>query len=268
MMIKKILINLFEKLGFAVKFYNLRKYNKFKVSSDKQNLDLFNTPTGKYYLPSYLKKDTVAQTIKSGEIFEKEIIEVAKKYIKENQSILDIGANYGQMTVVLSKHVAKLGNGVVYSFEAEPFVGEILSHNIQLNECNNVKKVLKAVYHKNAEKLFFPNPDFKKFSAFGSYGIDPAAKNGRTVETITIDSLNIQEPICFIKVDIQGCDLFALQGAVETIKRYKPVIIFEFEEQFQEEFNTTFNDYVEFVRSIDYKFVSTHMNINFLIMPN
>ena len=80
-------------------------------------------------------------------------------------------------------------------------------------------------------------------------------------------SLQIKEPISFIKVDIQGCDLFALQGAKETILKNKPAIIFEYEEQFQEEFNTTFNDYVEFVKSINYKFVKTYMDINYLVVP-
>ena len=44
-------------------------------------------------------------------------------------------------------------------------------------------------------------------------------------------------------------------------------IIFEYEEQFQEEFNTSFQDYVDFVLSIDYKFLKTIQGINYLIVP-
>ena len=70
-----------------------------------------------------------------------------------------------------------------------------------------------------------------------------------------------------MKVDVQGSDLFAMQGAVETIKRNKMPILFEFEQQFQEQFGTTFQDYVEFVDSIGYKFASTVNLTNYLIVP-
>jgi len=267
-MIKKFLISVFKKLGFTVKITNLRTTEKYRAGSTDGELDLYETPTGKYYLPSAAKNDYVANAIKKGLYFDEEILDVAKKYLKKDTTLLDIGANYGQMTVVLSKYIESIGSGKVYSFEAEPFVGEILKKNIEINNCTNVKLILGAVYHTSGEKVVFPEPDLKKLSTYGSHGIDPTAKSGRTVETITIDSLQIQEPISFIKVDIQGSDLFALQGAKETILKNKPHIIFEYEEQFQDEFKTSFNDYVEFVKSINYKFVKTYMDINYLIAPN
>ena len=46
-----------------------------------------------------------------------------------------------------------------------------------------------------------------------------------------------------------------MEGARATINKYQPAIIFEYEEQFQDDFKTSFNDYVEFVRSINYRFV-------------
>jgi FkbM family methyltransferase len=259
---------------FLNKFnYDITKvyYNgseKFKIKSEEKGLNLYDTPTGKYFLPSFLKKDSVANTIKRGLIYDEDIVGLAKKYITPNSSFLDVGANYGQMSVVLSKFIEGKGTGKVYSFEAEPFVGEIFQKNVEINNCKNIEIVLGAVHFKSGEKLIFPEPDFKRFDSYGSYGIDPLAANGRTVETLTIDSLNIQEKISFIKVDIQGSDLFALQGAKETILKNKPVILFEFEEQFQKEFKTNFNDYVDFVRSIDYKFVEILSLVNYLIVPH
>lgn len=266
-MIKSGLIKLFDKLGFAVKITPLVS-ERYRIEKEKEGLSLYDTPTGKYYVPSFVKFDYVANTIKEGVCFDQEIIDIAKQYIKPHTAFLDIGANYGQMSVVLSKHMETIGSGKVYSFEAEPFVGHILEKNIAINGRKNIKAVLNAVYSKAGEKIVFPEPDFKRFSSFGSYGLAPGATEGRTVETITIDSLHISEPISFIKIDIQGSDLFALQGARETILKYKPAIIFEYEEQFQDEFKTSFNDYVEFVRSINYRFAKTVMEINYLIVPN
>jgi FkbM family methyltransferase len=266
--IKRKLIAIFRKLGFNIKITRTGVTKKYKINSDKEGLSLYDTPTGKFYLPIFLEDDDVANAIKKGLCFDEEIVEVAKQYLKKDTALLDIGANYGQMSVVLSKHIAGIGTGKVYSFEAEPFVGKVLKLNAEINNCKNIEIILGAVYNRSGEKVIFPEPDFKKFKTYGSYGINPLAISGRTIETITIDSLQIKEPISFIKIDIQGCDLFALQGARETILKNKPVIIFEYEEQFQKEFKTSFNDYVEFVKSINYKFARTFMNINYLIVPN
>jgi FkbM family methyltransferase len=266
-MLKKLLIKFFAYLGFSIKVNRLQDTTIYKKKSDVLNLDFYDTPTGKYYLPKNINKDYVANSIKRGEIFDEEIIEVANQYLHSNGSILDIGANYGQMTVLFSKAVQKKGNGKVFSFEAEPFVGEILKSNVYKNNCNNVELVLNAVHHTSGLELIFPEPDLKKFESYGSYGIAPNANGGRKVATVAIDEMDIKEEICFIKVDIQGSDLFALQGAKKTILKNKPAIIFEYEEQFQEEFKTSFQDYVEFVESINYKFVRTYMDINYLILP-
>ncbi len=264
-MIKKILRKILNRGGYDIIKLNYGS-EKYRKNSSFKELNFYDTPTGKYYLPSKLKKDTVANAIKNGDYFEKEVIQIAKNYIKRGTAVLDVGANYGQMSVLFSSLVGE--TGAVYAFEAEPIIFEILKKTFAVNNCNNVFTIPGAVYNKLGEKLVFPEPDFKRFESYGSYGIDPNAKIGRIVESVTIDSLEIKQPISFMKVDVQGSDLFAMQGAKETILKNKMPILFEFEQQFQEEFNTTFNDYVEFVKSINYRFEAVIMGINYLIVPN
>jgi hypothetical protein len=84
---------------------------------------------------------------------------------------------------------------------------------------------------------------------------------------LKIDDIEFDKPISFIKIDIQGGDLFALKGAKETIKKYKMPIIFEYEYAFEEELGLNFQEYVDFVDEIDYKFVNVIMGQNYLIMP-
>jgi hypothetical protein len=59
-----------------------------------------------------------------------------------------------------------------------------------------------------------------------------------------------------------------MKGAVETIARNRTPILFEYEYQFEEDYNFYFQDYVDFVRSIDYKFKNVISGHNFLIVPN
>lgn len=70
-----------------------------------------------------------------------------------------------------------------------------------------------------------------------------------------------------MKVDVQGSDLFVLRGAIETIKRHQMPIIFEYEEQFQEEFHTCWQDYLDFIDLINYKIEKIVYGINYLIVP-
>jgi len=59
-----------------------------------------------------------------------------------------------------------------------------------------------------------------------------------------------------------------MKGAIKTILKHKPVIIFEFEQPIQKDFNTSFNDHVEFMRSINYKFIEVVSLINYVFAPN
>lgn len=223
------------------------------------------TPVGNYYLPIQTEKDGVAATMKRGELFETEIIELAKRYITPGTTALDVGSNFGQMAIEFSKLTGP--KGLVYAFEGQELVFRFLEKNIKANNCTNIIAKKGAVYNENGKILIFPEPDTNIPNAFGGNAINPKLKQGNKVETFTIDSLNIDTPISFMKVDIEGSDIFALQGARETILRNKMPIIFEFQEQFQAQFDTSFHDYVAFTESIGYRFERTVLGINFLIVP-
>ncbi len=237
------------------------------VSSIKtRNLTFYKTDTGNFYLPTDAKSDVVALTIIDNKIFEKEVVDLAARFIKPGTTVLDVGSNFGQMSILFSNLVGE--HGKVHSFDADDWVFEIFSKNI---EANNKQKIIiphfGAVHNVADETMIFPDQDFKDYGANGAYGIDYTATSGREVKSITIDSLNIQGPISFMKIDIQGGDLQAMQGAVETIKKYKMPILFEYEYHFEDKFNMKFQEYVDFVASIGYKFEKVINGHNYLILP-
>jgi len=233
-----------------------------------RDLQFFETNTGRWWLPA-APGDAVASTIKSGRIFDAAIVNEAKRHIRPGTVVLDVGANFGQMTVLFAKLVGP--NGHVHAFEAEPFVARILQKNLEANGVNEFVTIhLGAVWHSSGLELVFPEPDLKKYGSFGSCGIAPKATGGRLVRSLTIDELNIKGPISFMKVDVQGSDLFALRGARATILQERMPIVFEFERPpLCEDFETSFSDYAEFVASVGYSFVRRiHLDSdNFLICP-
>jgi len=210
--------------------------------------------------------DIIANAIKSGDIYGEEVVNLARRYIKPGTAVIDAGANFGQMSLLFSEMAGD--SGKVYSLEADDFVFDILTKNIEANERSGaIVPVFGAVHDTVGETLHFPVQDFKRFQSYGSHRIDYNGGPGRPVKTFTIDSLNIETPVSFMKIDIQGGDLQAMQGAVNTIKRNRMPIIFEYEYIFEDELKMSFQDYVDFVQGIDYRFQKVLIYHNFLIVP-
>jgi len=270
-MIVNCINRVINKFGFSMSVSRMHSNNAEEVSVINKSVKTdrivkYETPTGDYYLPADAVQDIVANTIIRGEVFEKEVVELASNYIARDTVVLDVGSNFGQMAILFAKMVGE--NGKVFAFDADDFVFKILEKNIELNKLSRViKPFFGAVHDNDDETLLFPEQDFVRFGSYGSYGIDYNATKGRKVKTLTIDSLGIQEHVSFMKIDIQGGDLLALKGAMKTIEKNKMPILFEYEYQLEEEFNMKFQDYVDFVTKIDYKFEKVINGHNFLIIP-
>ncbi len=237
-------------------------------SKRTERLSLHDTNTGKFFLPADAYQDVIANAIIRGGIFDEPIYETAKRHIKPGTAVLDVGSNFGQMAVLFSRLVGDAG--VIHAFEADDFVFQILSKNIAANHCANIVAHFGAVHDTSGEMLRFPIQDFERFDSYGSYGIDYTnAKVGeRFVKTSTIDDLDLMVPISFMKIDVQGGDLLALKGAEKTIAKNRMPIIFEYEYLFEGELGLNFQDYVDFVRSIHYRFEKVISGNNFLIVPH
>jgi len=70
--------------------------------------------------------------------------------------VLDVGANFGQMSVLFANRVGE--GGQVFSFEADDWVYEILCKNIAANEKSaQIKPVFGAVHDVGDQILHFPS---------------------------------------------------------------------------------------------------------------
>jgi FkbM family methyltransferase len=226
---------------------------------------MFNIPSGTYVVPGDAEADLISRAIAQGTIFEEEIVSAAQDFLKPGDTVFDVGANLGQMTVLFARAVGAAGK--VVAFEADDYIADLLRLNVELNSLTNVEVVEGGVWNQPGLPLRYPKPDLQRFGTYGSYGIDPMASEGRIVRSLTIDSLEYPSPVSFLKVDIQGSDLFGLQGAVDTIRRNRMPILFEYEPLLQDQFRTSLDDYLAFVEQIDYRVERVINSINYLILP-
>jgi FkbM family methyltransferase len=138
----------------------------------------------------------------------------ALKFVKKFDLAIDAGANYGIMTYHLNSKFSS-----VRSFEIEPKVRDCLKQNVLNFNLNNV-----TVHDCGlGDKEFSVSLKYLKDS-FGTR-VDPDNVIG-DVPIKSIDSFNL--PACdFIKIDCEGYEPYIINGAQETINKFRPVILME-----------------------------------------
>lgn len=191
-------------------------------SEHKKNIKFTKTPNGSFY---YDNDDYyISQAYRNGHIFEHELINnFILPHVKNCKHIVDLGANIGS-------HCIAYGNSnktcKIYAFEPQNDLYTILHRNIVENKLSNVIiPYKKAIGHKNSTMKLQKVPEDTEFNKGGvGLGID-----GEEVDVITLDSLNL-EGCDLIKMDIQGAESLALIGGENTIKKFKPIIIFELDD--------------------------------------
>lgn len=241
----------------------LPRWLRFKIFNIKK-LKLYRTKTGNYYLPFFAFRDVVRNTIIDNKVFDNDVYECSKKYIKENSVVIDAGANYGQLSILFSKEKP---NVKVYAFEAYKYISQILLKNIEANKSN--VEVFNCILSDESKKnLVISKSSLKRFNDYGSNFIEIEKENDRgdQINSIRIDDLDIQEEISFMKIDVQGYDLKVLAGAEQTIQRNRMPIIVEYSKEFEKIFNYKFSDFLKILKNINYKIEKRISEANYLIV--
>ncbi len=137
-------------------------------------------------------------------------IKIFKSYIKPGDTVLDIGANIGYLTLLAAKQTG-LG-GKVYAFEPETENFRLLRKNTEVNGCSNVIAVNKAVADKDGPLKLYINPTFAPGHKTGT------GEGGVEIEGIALDNF-IKEKVDFIKIDIEGGEYTALRGMEQILSK-------------------------------------------------
>jgi len=199
----------------------------------------------------------------TNEKYEEFETEIVKKLIKKGDIVLDVGANIGYFTLIFAKLVGK--NGRVFAFEPDPTNFNLLKKNVEANGYQNVILNDKALSNKTGKtKLFLSDTNF------GDHMIVDTKedRNSVEVEMTTGDDYfrDLNEQINFIKMDIQGAEIDALNGMSSLLKKMNDVkILIEFEPRRLKNFVNDTSKLLEILEEFDFKLFEIDDNIKKII---
>ena len=199
---------------------------------------------GKYGYILYNRNDIyIGKAIeKYGEYSEAETL-IFKQLCQNGDFVVEVGANIGTHTLVLSQIVGKTGR--IYAFEPQRIIFQALCANMALNSIINTECFPFAVSSFDGF-IKIPEIRYDIEGNFGGVEVDKF-KEGLKTQVVKLDDFLDLKYLKLLKIDVEGMESSVIEGAREIIKKFKPVLYVE-NDRIEKSKNL-----IEQIKSLDYK---------------
>ena len=210
----------------------------------------------KIFIPEkFLLKKRLDRAI--DKVYEKELL-ILDKVVDKNLESVDVGVYRGVYTYQLAKKSKH-----VHAFEPNPLLFPYLNKNL--------KKLMKNItLYENALSDVNSVANLKvprRFNTVNKSNYEEMYKLGAStihkknllnneefitikIKTKKLDNILSNNNIGFIKIDVEGHEQNVINGAIETIKKNKPVLLVEIEEKHSK---NSVEETINFINSLGYK---------------
>jgi FkbM family methyltransferase len=157
------------------------------------------------------------------EIFFEKAYELHRE-VSRNDVVVDLGAHVG----IFSIKAATVASNVI-SVEPSPFNFKLLNFNAKLNHLENLTTVNSAVADYDGYAKLHLQPQSGMHSILNmraATSMHSVNVKVRKLDTI-VEELNIKK-VDFLKIDVEGAELYVLNGGLDTLKKYRPFIALEY----------------------------------------
>jgi FkbM family methyltransferase len=181
-----------------------------------------------------------------------------KKYLKSNMTFVDIGANQGEFSLIAAS-ILKAGR--VISFEPVTYQRTLLDKNKMLNNFSNLEIHPFGLSNKESKMPIYTSNDTSLHHGIHE-GLSTLYSSGNRTQLQEIIELKVFDDLFyskmnrldFIKIDIEGAELFALQGMKKSLTKYQPLILIEINEDTFNSAGYTTDELISFFDELNYKF--------------
>jgi FkbM family methyltransferase len=213
-------------------------------------------------------QDHIGRRLADGQEWEPHVRKAIEETAQADGIAIDAGAYIGIHTLTMARRFTK-----VHAFEPQRGIYQMLCANLALNGCTNVISHNAALYDRSGVVRLAPQEGQETALPLESDGqpdyahIDNAAaltfdfisegsddRNG--APAFALDDFKF-ENVRLIKIDTQGADLRVLQGALDTIRRCQPTVLFEWERDLGRRHGTTLEDFFAFFAGLNYDVTMT-----------
>ncbi|WP_276484722.1 FkbM family methyltransferase [Paraflavitalea pollutisoli] len=171
--------------------------------------------------------------------------------ITRNDLLIDVGANIGWHTLTLSKACQP----TVLAFEPDPFNRSLLQENIALNNLTGIQVHGLALSNETGTQTLYL---YKKYN-MGRHSLIKQHNSVRSVEVpiVRLDDLLAREgmqerPIKLLKIDIEGYEFMAMQGARQALLRCENLLT-EFTPDLMKQVGQDPMDYIRLIREAGFE---------------
>ena len=186
-----------------------------------------------------------------------------KNYIdpKKKNTIVDIGANIGSVSLPLAK---LFHSSTIISVEPTYYAFSKLKKNLSLNP--NFKKrirIYNSFISNKKRKINFTHSSWNFSSDSKKHKVHLGILKQTSNKTQSLSELikKQKKKIDLIKIDVDGYEIDVLRSGKEIINKYKPVIYFEFAPYLYKEFGYSSKILINFIkRDMSYLFFDENFN--------
>lgn len=149
-----------------------------------------------------------------------------KSILKKGDKCIDIGANLGYYSTVMSKIVGD--NGWVYAVEPVPMFRDIWKRNVQMSRISNLT-LFPFALGKQTCKVKMGMPEYEGIAHHGMTKIADSA-NEKYVEYFDAEMRNPDElfseldKISFVKCDVEGYESEVFSNMISFLKKHQPIV--------------------------------------------
>ncbi len=243
--ISKIFIYLLSDLKKLIKKFFRNKYlNRLNLINFKKIFDFYaiSIDNSIFFLDK-IDKETYFREFKNkskfnynNSTFDERQKFLIKHFVNKGDKVIDVGSHIGIYSLYLSKIVGE--NGKVFCFEPQDNIRLKLKRNFIANGLKNFE-IFDYCVDKENGKIEFIQIDEEKLpeatvnsSTIRNEKIDSKYFRDKyniiIKEKKSLDSIFLDIPIKFIKIDTEGNEIAILEGSKNILQKYKPILLFEF----------------------------------------